>query len=105
MFTRRNQVKGIETSSPSGTQPLIPARMLNEFVYCPRLGHLMWVEAEFAESAETVEGKAKHGRVDKPSGSLPKTPTVVDAMREFRRVDHGRTSAAAKVLRGKELRH
>jgi CRISPR-associated protein Cas2 len=25
---------------------LVPARMLNEFVYCPRLGYLMWTDAK-----------------------------------------------------------
>jgi CRISPR-associated protein Cas1 len=31
-------------------QPLIPVRMLNEYVYCPRLAHFMWVQAEFAHN-------------------------------------------------------
>lgn len=64
----------VETPSMPESLPPIPVRMLNEFVYCPRLGHLMWVQAEFAESADTVEGKAKHRRVDKPSGTLPESP-------------------------------
>jgi len=34
---------------PCGGIPPIPVRMLNEFVCCPRLGHLMWVR-EFAGS-------------------------------------------------------
>ncbi len=51
--------------------PPIPARMLNEFVYCPRLGYQMWVQGEFAHSADTLEGKAKHARVDKKSDPLP----------------------------------
>ena len=29
---------------------LIPARMLNESTYCPRLAYLMWVQQEWAES-------------------------------------------------------
>ncbi len=49
----------------------IPARILNEFVYCPRLAYLMWVQAEFAHNADTVEGALAHRRVDSPSGSLP----------------------------------
>lgn len=49
----------------------IPARILNEFVYCPRLAYLMWVQAEFAHNADTVEGALTHRRVDSPSGSLP----------------------------------
>lgn len=51
--------------------PHIPVRMLNEYVYCPRLAYLMWVQAEFAENADTVEGNIRHRRVDQPSGRLP----------------------------------
>jgi CRISPR-associated protein Cas1 len=50
---------------------LLPARMLNEFVYCPRLFFYEWVEGLFTESADTVEGALGHARVDKPSASLP----------------------------------
>lgn len=50
---------------------LLPARMLNEFVYCPRLFYYEWVEGLFVESADTVEGAAGHARVDKPSATLP----------------------------------
>jgi CRISP-associated protein Cas1 len=52
----------------------IPARMLNEYVYCPRLAYMMWVQAEFAHNADTVEGAIRHKRVDQPSGSLPQEP-------------------------------
>ncbi len=51
-----------ETARP----PLIPARMLNEFVYCPRLAVLEWVDGEWAESADTVEGEVRHASVDRP---------------------------------------
>ena len=50
----------------------VPARMVNEFVYCPRLFYYMWVEGVFRESADTVEGSAQHSRVDKPGKGLPK---------------------------------
>ncbi len=52
----------------------LPARMVNEYVYCPRLFYYEWVEGLFAESADTVEGKAQHGRVDRGSGALPAQP-------------------------------
>lgn len=55
----------------SGDQPLIPARMVNEYVYCPRLAYLEWVQGEWADSSDTVEGKHRHKRVDKPGGNLP----------------------------------
>jgi CRISPR-associated protein Cas1 len=50
----------------------IPARMLNEFVYCPRLFYYEQVEGVFVESADTVKGAAVHARVDKGSGAMPK---------------------------------
>lgn len=49
----------------------LPARMVNEFVYCPRLCYYEWVEGLFAESADTVEGKIRHARVDAGTGALP----------------------------------
>lgn len=51
--------------------PLLPARMLNEYQYCPRLAYLEWVQGEWADSADTVEGRNVHRRVDKPAGELP----------------------------------
>lgn len=50
---------------------LIPARMLNEFAYCPRLCYIEWVQGEFADSVETVDGRYQHRRVDLASGKLP----------------------------------
>lgn len=43
---------------------LIPARMLNEFAYCPRLCYIEWVQGEFLDNADTVDGKFQHRRVD-----------------------------------------
>lgn len=51
--------------------PLLPARMVNEYVYCPRLAYLEWVQGEWADSADTVEGRHVHRRVDKPRGKPP----------------------------------
>lgn len=51
---------------------LLPARMLNEFVYCPRLFYYEWVEGVFENSVDTVDGQAKHTRVDSGPGSMPK---------------------------------
>lgn len=51
---------------------LVPARMLNEFCYCPRLGYLEWAQGEFADNLETLEGTFGHRRVDRPTRvSLP----------------------------------
>ncbi len=49
---------------------LIPARMLNEFAYCPRLCYIEWVQGEFLDSADTVDGRFQHRRVDAGSGKF-----------------------------------
>ncbi|MGC4085856.1 MAG: CRISPR-associated endonuclease Cas1 [Vicinamibacterales bacterium] len=49
----------------------LPARMLNEFVYCPRLFFYEWVEGVFAHSADTVGGSLRHEALDARSDSLP----------------------------------
>ena len=62
----------------TGETPLVPARMVNEFVYCPRLAYLMWTQAEWADTGDTVEGRRGHARVDKPSAPLP-APAKLEA--------------------------
>jgi CRISPR-associated protein Cas1 len=49
----------------------LPARMVNEYTYCPRLFFYEWVEGLFAESVETVEGSIQHRRVDAKATALP----------------------------------
>ena len=56
---------------PAGAPELVPARMLNEFTYCPRLCYMEWVQGEFAHSADTLDGRFQHRRVDQPAGDLP----------------------------------
>lgn len=65
---------------------LLPARMLNEFVYCPRLFHLEWVQKEWAESADTIAGSFEHRRVDVPAGALPPPAELVGREGEARSV-------------------
>ncbi|MBI4756028.1 MAG: CRISPR-associated endonuclease Cas1 [Betaproteobacteria bacterium] len=55
----------------SGDLPLLPARMINEYQYCPRLAYLEWVQGEWADSGDTVQGRHAHRRVDRSSGDLP----------------------------------
>ena len=50
----------------------IPARMMNEFVYCQRLFYYEFVEGVFIESVDTLRGAAIHQRVDSGNGALPK---------------------------------
>ena len=56
-----------EVERETDVPDLIPARMLNEFSYCPRLCYLEWVQGEWADNLETHEGTFGHRRVDKPS--------------------------------------
>ncbi|MBI1745745.1 MAG: CRISPR-associated endonuclease Cas1 [Acidobacteria bacterium] len=55
------------TSSPDQ----IPARMINEYAYCPRLFYLEYVQQEWAHSADTLEGRFAHRRVDQEKGTVP----------------------------------
>lgn len=59
--------------TPSAQSPadVIPARMLNEFVYCPRLFYYEFVEGLFAHNSDTLAGAAAHKRVDSGKGELP----------------------------------
>ena len=65
---------------------MIPARMVNEWVYCPRLAYLEWVEGEWAESGDTAEGRRTHGRVDKGGGRLPAPDELGEEMTRARAV-------------------
>ncbi len=49
----------------------LPARMLNEFVYCPRLFYYEWVEGVFRESGDTVEGSLRHETIRGRAEALP----------------------------------
>src|SRR5438552_10408099 len=68
---------------PAGADtPLVPVRMVNEFVYCPRLAFLEWVDGEWADSADTEEGRRAHVRLDAGGGALP-APDDVEQRPDF----------------------
>jgi len=48
----------------------LPARMLNEFVYCRRLFFYEWVDGLFAHSADTLDGAHRHERHDRKEDEL-----------------------------------
>ncbi len=65
---------GLVTDIPD----LVPARMINEFEYCPRLFYLEWVQSRFEDNSDTVEGRYVHrnvdieaGRIDSPEADSP----------------------------------
>ncbi|MYB33517.1 MAG: CRISPR-associated endonuclease Cas1 [Acidobacteria bacterium] len=69
---------GPRRTDPESPIPLIPVRMVNEWVYCPRLAYLEWVDGEWADSADTEDGRRTHARVDKSSGRLPPLHDTAD---------------------------
>ncbi len=56
--------------APARLPDYLPARMLNEFVYCPRLFFYEWVEGLFAHSADTLDGAHRHTRHDRKEDEL-----------------------------------
>ena len=57
----------IQVNAGLESQPVMPVRRLNNYVYCPRLFYFQWVENVFQESADTVAGSMTHRNVDAPS--------------------------------------
>jgi CRISPR-associated protein Cas1 len=100
---------------------LIPARMLNEYVYCPRLFYLEWVERRWADSADTVQGHLTHDANERRGGRMPgpgdeqppqATSQVQITDREFGviavidRVDHADgTSTPVDFKKGRAPKH
>src|ERR1700757_1421454 len=66
----------------TGATPLVPVRMVNEYVYCPRLAFLEWVDSEWADSGDTEEGRRAHVRIDGGGGRLP-APNDIDDKPDF----------------------
>ena len=79
----------------AGDMPLLPARMVNEYQYCPRLAYLEWVQGEWSESSDTVDGRYRHRRVDRPGGKLP---LQLVARRAWQKVEVALQQATAGVL-------
>ena len=59
--------------------------MVNEFVYCPRLFYLEWVQARFEDNADTVHGRYVHRNVDKGGGRMGES-SEDDPVRDARSV-------------------
>lgn len=69
----------------SGDLPLLPVRMVNEYEYCPRLAYLEWVQGEWADSGDTVEGRFVHRRVDRPGVSTARSTVTATPRVNFLR--------------------
>ena len=77
---------GLPPPPASRDTPLIPVRMINEWVYCPRLAFLEWVEGEWADSGDTAEGRRAHATVDAGGGRLPAPDDLGEEMARARAV-------------------
>ncbi len=64
----------------------LPARMINEAVYCHRLFYLMHVEGQFAHNVDTEDGVQKHTRVDQRTDALH-TPIRKDVEADETEID------------------
>jgi CRISPR-associated protein Cas1 len=85
----------------SADEDLLPARMLNEVVYCPRLFYLEHVAGEWDDSADTVHGRRVHRRVDGGPGELPPPEDLPEGLARARSVTV--TSARAGVVAKTDL--
>jgi CRISP-associated protein Cas1 len=74
--------KGPEDTSQSRREvpDYLPARMLNQFAYCPRLFFYEWVDGLFVESVDTVEGRIQHRRVDEKTTALPEAGDLPESI-------------------------
>jgi CRISP-associated protein Cas1 len=80
----------------------IPARMLNEFVYCQRLFYYEFVEGVFVESVDTLRGEAIHKRVDSGNGALPKAKRKSEA--DKANAEAGKTAEAESTSKESETK-
>lgn len=90
MTTPKDQL-GLPLPAPAAVaeEPLVPARMINEWVYCPRLAYLEWVEGEWAASGDTEQGKRVHAKTDRKAArtsALPDPEALADTALETRRL-------------------
>lgn len=71
------RAKHLRPSAPPATAPeFLPARMVNEVLYCERLFYLEWVQREFEDNVFTLDGRSIHRRADRPGGKLPEVPAA-----------------------------
>lgn len=77
----------------------LPARMVNEFVYCPRLFFYEWVEGVFRESADTLEGSSQHKRIDARPSELPPAAQSPDESKTEEKIHARSVTLSSERLR------
>lgn len=82
---------------PSPLPDLIPARILNEHVYCRRLAYLEWVDSQFTDNAYTAEGSFVHRNVDRERAKPPDPPDANEANGNGQAVEEPPASTAVTI--------
>jgi hypothetical protein len=91
------------TQGADGGLELVPAGMIGELAYCPRLFTMQWLHDEFADNHHTVEGRMVHKRVDKPGrAGLSAPPPAHDP--ELDEDEDAAARAEAEAARPKPVR-
>ncbi|HUZ11869.1 MAG TPA: CRISPR-associated endonuclease Cas1 [Caulobacteraceae bacterium] len=75
---------------------LVPARMVNEWVYCPRLAFLEWAHGEWAGNADTAAGNRAHAAAE--AGRAPALPAPDDLAERDGKLKTRRLSLASERL-------
>lgn len=92
-----------DISSPTPNQSTpppepLPARMLNEFVYCPRLFYYEHVEGVFVENSDTLRGAAIHRKVDGGTGAMAApSPSAKAAKAKEAKLDPSEANGGARA--------
>jgi CRISPR-associated protein Cas1 len=55
--------------------------MVNAYAYCPRQFYLEYVDREWADNPDTLEGQVVHRRVDRPAGDVPPAAHLAEGAR------------------------
>jgi CRISPR-associated protein Cas1 len=91
------------TLGADGGWELVPAGMIGELAYCPRLFTMQWLHDEFADNHHTVEGRMVHKRVDKAGrAGLSAPPPAHDP--ELDEDEDAAARAEAEAARPKPVR-
>lgn len=95
--TTRDPPPAVEPQPAALGEPL-GVRMINEYVYCPRLFYYETVEGLFAHNADTLEGAEAHRRVDAARpGKLDSKSSKTESENEPRETDEPETIHARSV--------
>lgn len=79
------RAKPLRPRLPLASPPpeLVPARMINEVLFCERLLYLEWAQGEWADNYFTADGNATHRRADAGGGDLPPKDGSADPERPY----------------------